>query len=130
MNSKLIYLALVTSVLAASCAGSQQAKLYSMKDGSASALVVDSPGASAGSVSGKLASGATCHGSFSTLDPANAQRLSSAEVLFTENAVASVAVLSCDSGTVLRCTMARRGGEAFSYGECKDQGGAEYSMVF
>ena len=128
--TSLVPLALLASVLSAGCAGSQQAKLYNMKDGSASALVVDSPGASAGSVSGKLASGASCHGSFSTLDPANAQKLSSAEVLFTENAVASVAVLSCDSGTVLRCTLARRGGEAFSYGECRDQGGAEYSMVF
>jgi len=130
MNPKVLYLALIGSVLLGGCACAQQAKLYNMKDGSASALVVDNPGASAGAVSGKLASGAACHGSFSTLDSANAQKLSSAEVIFTEGAVASVAVLSCDSGTVLRCTMARRGGESFSYGECHDQGGAEYSMVF
>src|ERR1700730_4250993 len=107
MNSKVLSLALSGGVLLGGCAGAQQAKLYNMKDGSASALVVDSPGASAGAVSGKLASGAACHGSFSTIDAVNAQRLSSAEVMFTEGAVASVAVLSCDSGTVLRCTMAR-----------------------
>jgi hypothetical protein len=130
MNPKVLSLVLIGSVWLGGCACSQQAKLYNMQNGSASALVVDSPGASAGAVSGKLASGAACHGSFSTLDAANAQKLSSADVLFTDGAVASVAVLSCDSGTVLRCTMARRGGESFSYGECRDQGGAEYSVVF
>ena len=130
MNLKLSYLTVTGSLLLGGCAGSQQAQLYSMKDGSASALVVDSPGASAGAVTGKLANGANCHGSFSTLDPANAQKLASSPVVFTTNAEASVAVLSCDSGTVLRCTLARRTGETFSYGECHDQGGAEYSMVF
>ena len=118
------------SLLMAGCMSPQQTRLYNMKDGSTSELVVDTPSASAGSVSGKLSTGAACHGSFSTLDPANAQRLSSAEVMFTDNAVASVAVLSCDSGTVLRCTLARRSGEGFSYGQCRDQLGGEYSMVF
>ena len=130
MNQKLVYLTIIGSLLLGGCVGSQRAQMYSMKDGSASTLVVDSPGASAGSVSGKLASGATCHGSFSTLDPANAKKLAGPDMIFTENASASVAVLSCDSGMVLRCTLARRTGESFSYGECRDQGGAEYSMVF
>ena len=130
MNPRFIYLAAIGSLLLGGCVGSQQAQMYSMKDGSAATLVLDSPEASAGSVSGKLATGASCHGSFSTLDPVNAKKLASPEMVFTENASASVAVLSCDSGTVLRCTLARRTGESFSYGECRDQGGAEYSMVF
>jgi hypothetical protein len=130
MTRKYLYLSIVGCALLGGCMSPQQAKMYSMKDGSTAALVVDNPSGSAGSVSGKLASGAACHGSFSTLDPESAQKLSSAEVVFTENAVASVAVLSCDSGTVLRCTMARRSGEGFAYGQCHDQGGAEYSMVF
>ncbi|HET7540932.1 MAG TPA: hypothetical protein VFK05_13710 [Polyangiaceae bacterium] len=130
MYPKFGYVIVATSVLLSGCVGSQQAQLYSMKDGSTSTLVLDSPGASAGSVSGKLASGARCHGSFSTLDPANAKKLASPEMVFTDNASASVAVLSCESGTVLRCTLARRSGETFSYGECRDQGGTEYSMVF
>jgi hypothetical protein len=130
MNSKLGCLTLLGGLFLSGCVGSQQAHLYSMKDGSTATLVVDSPGASAGSISGKLASGASCHGSFSTLDPANAKKLASPEMVFTENASASVAVLSCDSGTVLRCSLARRTGESFSYGECRDQGGTQYSMVF
>lgn len=130
MNPKFGYLTLLGGILLSGCVGSQQAQMFSMKDGSAATLVLDHPGASAGSVSGKLASGASCRGSFSTLDPANAQKLASREIVFTESASASVAVLSCDSGTVLRCTLARRTGEAFSYGECRDQGGTEYSMVF
>ncbi|MEI9936059.1 MAG: hypothetical protein WDO69_02425 [Pseudomonadota bacterium] len=130
MNPKFAYPIMIGSLLLGGCFGSQQAQMYSMKDGSSSTLVLDSPGASAGSVSGKLASGATCHGSFSTLDPANAKKLASPEMVFTDNASASVAVLSCDSGTVLRCTLARRTGESFSYGECRDQGGTQYSMVF
>jgi hypothetical protein len=130
MNSKLGWLTLIGGLLLSGCVGSQQAQMYSMKDGSTATLVVDSPGASAGSISGKLASGASCHGSFSSLDPANAKKLASPEMMFTENASASVAVLSCDSGTVLRCSLARRTGESFSYGECRDQGGTQYSMVF
>lgn len=118
------------SALLSGCVGSQQAQMYNMKDGSTATLVVDSPGASAGSVRGKLASGASCRGSFSTLDPANAKKLAGPEMVFTENASASVAVLSCDSGAVLRCTLAKRTGESFSYGECRDQGGTQYSMVF
>jgi len=130
MYRKFGYLIVTGCVLLSGCVGSQQAQMYSMKDGSAATLVVDHPCASAGSVSGKLANGASCRGSFSTLDPANAKKLASPEMVFTENASATVAVLSCDSGTVLRCTLARRTGETFSYGECRDQGGAEYSMVF
>lgn len=130
MNHKLVYSILLGSLLLSGCLGSQQVQMYSMKDGSASALVVDNPGASAGSVTGKLANGASCHGSFSTLEPGNAKKLAGPEMMFTESASASVAVLSCDSGMVLRCTLARRTGESFSYGECRDQGGAEYSMVF
>ncbi|HYQ02193.1 MAG TPA: hypothetical protein VER96_26140 [Polyangiaceae bacterium] len=130
MTSKLGCLSVIGGLLLSGCVGSQQAQMYSMKDGSTATLVLDSPSASAGSVSGKLASGANCRGSFSTLDPANAKKLASPEMVFTENASASVAVLSCDSGTVLRCTLARRTGEAFSYGECRDQGGTQYSMVF
>jgi len=130
MNRNILLSIAIGSSLLGGCAGSQQARMYSMKDGSASTLVVDGPGASAGAVTGKLANGASCHGSFSTLDPVNAKKLASPEMLFSDNAVASVAVLSCDSGTVLRCTLARRSGESFSYGECRDQGGAEYSMVF
>ncbi len=130
MNLKLVPLAVLGSLFCGACAASQQATMYSMKDGSTAALVVDSPTSDAGSVTGKLPNGSSCHGSFSTLDPANASKLAGPEMVFTENAGASVAVMSCDSGTVLRCTLARRGGEAFSYGECRDQGGAEYSMVF
>jgi hypothetical protein len=130
MTPKILHLTVIGCLLLGGCVGSQQAKLYNMKDGSASALVLDSPASSAGSVTGKLASGASCRGSFSELDPENAKKLAGPEMVFTENASASVAVLSCDSGTVLRCTLARRTGETFSYGECRDQGGAEYSMVF
>ena len=130
MTSKLGCLSVIGGLLLSGCVGSQQAQMYSMKDGSTATLVLDSPSASAGSASGRLASGANCRGSFSTLDPANAKKLAGPEMIFTENASASVAVLSCDSGTVLRCTLARRTGETFSYGECRDQGGTQYSMVF
>jgi len=130
MKSKLASLTVLGSLLLGGCMGSQQVQMYSMKDGSTAALVVENPGASAGSMTGKLANGASCRGSFSTIDPGNARKLAGPEMMFTENASASVAVLSCDSGTVLRCTLARRTGESFSYGECRDQGGAEYSMVF
>ncbi len=130
MKLKLAPLTVLGGLLYGGCVASQQATMYSMKDGSTATIVVDSPASNAGSVTGTLPNGSACHGSFSTLDPANASKLAGTEMVFTENAGASVAIMSCDSGTVLRCTLARRSGDTFSYGECRDQGGAEYSMVF
>jgi len=130
MNPILIYSSMLGGLLAGGCAGTQQARTFNMNDGSAATLTIAGPGASAGSVTGKLASGASCHGSFSASDARSAKPLASSEMRFTESARTSVAELSCDTGAVLRCAFAGRTGESFSYGECRDQAGAAYALVF
>jgi hypothetical protein len=43
---------------------------------------------------------------------------------------ATLATLTCGRGGVLRCTMARRTGGVFSFGDCKDADGNEYKLRF
>lgn len=112
------------------CALHQTGQLYEVKTGRASEVSVDSPYASAGKLHGKLPGGATCDGAFSLVSPDNARQLTSVDVPFSDNADASVAVMQCASGDVLRCTLARRPGSGFSYGACKDGRGVEYAMMF
>jgi len=108
----------------------QTGQLYEIKTGKMSSVSVDSPYASAGKVRGQLPGGKQCDGVFSLVSSENARRMTNFEIPFSDNADATVAVLQCSSGVVLHCTMARRPGSGFSYGECKDQQGVEYAMMF
>jgi len=112
------------------CALHQSGQLYEMKSGRASAVSVDTPYATAGKVRGLLPGGAQCDGTFSLVSSENARQMTDFQVPFSDNADATVAVMQCSTGVVLRCTMARRPGSGFSYGECKDQRGVEYAMMF
>jgi hypothetical protein len=123
--------ALVAGVLGvAGCAFHQTGQLYEIKTGRTTNVSVDSPYASAGKVHGQLPGGVACDGIFSLVSPENARQMTDYQVPFSDNADASVAVMQCGSGQVLRCTMARRPGSGFSYGACKDQKGVEYAMMF
>lgn len=112
------------------CALHQSGQLYEIKTGHATNVVVDSPYASAGKVSGQLPGGAQCEGVFSLVSPENARQMTNLEVPFSDNADATVAVMHCSTGAVLECSMARRPGSGFSYGACKDQQGVQYAMMF
>jgi hypothetical protein len=125
-----IVLAASVAASISGCALHQSGQLYEVKTGRASVVSVDTPYASAGKLSGKLPGGTACDGSFSLVSTENARQLSDFDVPFSDNADATVAVLQCQSGVILRCTMARRPGSGFSYGECKDQRGLEYAMMF
>jgi hypothetical protein len=112
------------------CALHQSGQLFEMKTGRASSVSVDSPYASAGKLHGQLPNGVSCDGVFSLVSPENARQITDQAVPFSDNADASIAVMQCGSGQILRCTMARRPGSGFSYGDCKDQTGVEYAMLF
>ena len=121
----------VLSVAALSgCALHQSGQLYEVKTGHASTVSVDSPYASAGKVHGQLPDGGQCDGIFSLVSPENASQMTNFEVPFSDNADATVAVMHCNNGAVLECSMARRPGSGFSYGACKDQRGVQYAMMF
>lgn len=112
------------------CALHQTGQLYELKTGRATNVSVDSPSASGGKVRGQLPGGSKCDGSFSLVSPENARELTNFQLPFSDAAEATVALMQCSSGVVLRCTLARRPGNGFSYGECKDQRGVEYAMMF
>ena len=129
-NSMVTTLAALAAASISGCALHQTGQLYEIKTGRTANVSVDSPYASAGKVHGQLPGGVQCDGGFSLVSPENARQMTKFEVPFSDNADATVAVMQCSSGVILRCTMARRPGSGFSYGECKDQQGVEYAMMF
>lgn len=129
MSLRLLSISLVTLAFSG-CAGSQSGHLYNMKTGQESALQMDDPRSTNGHVSATLSDGVTCQGQFSELSNENARQVTTVQPKLTENSVASVAVMNCGPGRVLRCTLARRPWHEFSYGECQDQEGTAYSLVF
>jgi hypothetical protein len=118
--------------LTVGCVGTQRGQIYSMKDGRSSVVVAEHPSSSGGTLRASLPSGESCHGSFSEVDVPDAQRLGAGggTVPLSANSAASIAVMNCGPNRVLRCTLARRYSEGFSYGACKDEGGNEFSLLF
>ncbi len=117
-------------LLLVGCMGTQAGHLYDMKTGQSSTIQLEAPEYSNGKLKGTLPDGASCDGQFSEVSTQDARKITLATPMLTENSVASVAVLNCGSGKVLRCNLARRQRSEFSYGECLDQQGATYSLVF
>jgi len=114
------------------CVGTQRGQIYSMKDGRSSVVIAEHPSSSGGTLHASLPTGESCQGSFSEVDVPEVQRLGAGAgtVPLSANSAASIAVLNCGNSHVLRCTLARRYSEGFSYGACKDEGGNEFSLLF
>lgn len=124
------YLLMFGFATQAGCMAAQSGHLYNMKTGQASTLQMDAPDTSNGNIRGSLPDGTGCEGHYSELSVENARRTSAVAPTLTENSVASVAVMNCGPGRVLRCTLARRQWREFSYGECQDEQGTDYSLIF
>lgn len=116
--------------LLAGCMGTQAGHLYNMKTGQTSTIQMEASKNSNGNVKGTLPDGSACEGQFNQVSKRDAQRVSAVSPTLTGNSVASVAVMNCGPGRVLQCTLARREWQQFSYGECLDQEGTEYSLIF
>ena len=130
MNTPKVLLGTCFVFSLAGCMGTQSGHLYNMKTGQASTIQMESPETSNGKVKGTLPDGVACEGQFSEISAENARKITTVSPVLTENSVASVAVLNCGAGKVLQCTLARRQWREFSYGECQDQQGSQYSLVF
>ncbi len=128
-SRKALLLSSLVSILTG-CMASQSGHLYNMKTGQTSLLQLDAPEQSNGNVKGTLPNGASCEGQFSEISNENVRKVTSVTPMLTENSVASVAVVNCGQGKVLHCTLARRQWREFSYGECQDEQGTEYSLIF
>jgi hypothetical protein len=122
---------IVLCLLFGGCASTQSGHLYNMKTGQSSMINVEAPAfTSNGSLRGTMPDGSQCQGQFSRVSVENARKVSSVTPVLTENSWASVAVLTCGANRTLRCTIASREWSNFSYGECQDQQGTPYSLVF
>ncbi len=130
MKLSILSALIIGSAAASGCALHQTGQLYEMKTGRVTSVSVDKPYASSGKLHGQLPGGVSCEGAFSLVSSENARQMTNYEVPFSDNSDASVAIMQCVSGEILRCTMARRPGSGFSYGACKDQKGVEYAMLF
>lgn len=113
----------------AGCATRQSGRLYSMSDGRVTAIVVDDAKSPSGVVSASLPSGEACNGDFTTVGE-GARNATDVAPLIGRNSETGVVLLQCGPHGVLKCVVARRPGEGFSYGSCKDQTGVEYAMIF
>jgi hypothetical protein len=130
MDTRKILVSTSLVLLLGGCMSTQAGHLYNMKTGQASTLQLDAPAYSNGSVKGILPDGAACEGQVSQVSTENARRVSTVAPMLTENSRASVAVMNCGANRVLRCTLARRESGQFSYGECQDQQGTQFSLIF
>lgn len=117
-------------LLASGCSFTQVGRLYQISSGQSSEMQTYDPMFQRGSVLAHLPDGSSCRGGFRTIDPQKAREMTKSEILFSDNADASVAVLRCSSGAVLRCAFAGRPNSGFSYGTCRDQRDVEYAVIF
>jgi hypothetical protein len=108
----------------------QTGRLYEMQTGRASTLSVEDAEYSSGRLHGSLPDGVRCDGAFGLVTTENARELSAPDILLSDNADSSIAVLRCASGAILRCALTGRSGAGFSYGACRDQRGFEYAVLF
>ncbi len=123
-----VALAGTVALLGGGCANKQSARIYSLSSGKAATFDVDSATDNHGALRGTLPSGEQCTGDFSA-SASDETRLSATFPYPAASAEAGVVVLNCGA-QVLQCVLARRPGQGFSFGSCKDQHGAEYAMMF
>jgi len=114
---------------ATGCAASQQqARLYSMKDGRTSALTVQNVNASRALWRARCPTG-SCTG-ISPRSTRATRGLDARLSVHQRERGHQRGDAQLRLGAILKCTLARRSGEGFRYGACKDQQGAEYNMIF
>lgn len=123
-----VALAGTLALVGGGCANKQSARIYSLSSGKAASFDVDSATDNHGALRGTLPSGEKCTGDFSA-SPEGDARMSATFPYPAANAEAGVVVLNCGA-EVLQCVLARRPGQGFSFGSCKDQHGTEYAMMF
>lgn len=118
------------ALCASGCTLKQTGRLYEMRTGRASTFLVEDAEYASGKLHGTLPDGARCDGAFGEVTTDNARELAAPDILLSDNADASIAVLHCATGAILRCALTGRPGAGFSYGACRDQQGSEYAVIF
>ncbi|MBX3233585.1 MAG: hypothetical protein KIT84_11315 [Labilithrix sp.] len=106
----------------------QEGRLYRHDVAAVSRFTIENTSAASANASAELADGTRCEGRVSRTDRAdNARSVDSDSDATTD---AGVAVLVCRSNAVLRCRLVHRIAETYAFGECADQYGVRYTVVF
>ncbi len=119
----------VLATLSSSCLETaQEGRLFRQDAPAVSKLHIASAAAPSTDAFAELADGATCRGRISRTDAADMALSPDSESSATSDG--AVGVLICSSNLVLRCRLVHRHAESYAYGECADQRGVKYTVVF
>lgn len=118
------------SSLALGCSVPQRGELTARSEGTSGTVEVDEPVLLEGPLRAELPSGDRCNGTFTQVNVADLEGLGAPPLPIRNSDAATVATLNCGRGGTLRCTLSRKEGGVFGFGECKDAEGNEYKLRF
>lgn len=107
---------------------SQEGRLFRHDVAAESRFHIANASAASTDAFAELADGTTCKGRISRTDAAD--NALSPESESNANSDGGVGALVCSSKAVLRCRLIHRRAESYAYGECTDQNGVKYTVVF
>jgi hypothetical protein len=110
------------------CVTQQEGQLYRQDAPGVSRIHVANASAESTEVFAELSDGTTCNGRIARTDSADSSFAPESEISATSDG--AIGVLVCRSKAVLRCRLVHRMATSYAYGECVDQHGAKYTVVF
>lgn len=110
------------------CAVPQEGRLYRTDVVAVSRFRIANASALSTDAYAELSDGTACEGRVSRTDLADNAISPESESNATTDR--SIAVLICRSRTVLRCKLVHRIADAYAFGECADQDGVKYTVIF
>ena len=106
----------------------QEGRLFRHDVAAVSRFRIANASAQSTDVTADLVDGTSCKGRVSRTDNADHSVSPEAESMGCTDG--GVGVLVCASNAVLRCRLVHRQAESYAYGECIDQSGVKYMVVF
>ena len=124
-----ITLNLLALMTTSACIGpAQDGRLYRRDQPAVSRFHVASSTADSTEIEADLSDGTRCQGRLSRTDAADESVSPDSDVSATTNG--GIGVLICRSNAVIRCRFVHRVGMGYAYGECVDQTGIKYTVLF
>jgi hypothetical protein len=118
---------LLATPLALGCAMPQEGRLYQLDSGLVSRFRIVNTWSPSSEVEAELTDGSSCRGRVARTGPG-------APILDPATAVPEtdrgLAILVCRSSTVLKCHLLHHIDGNYSFGECVDQRGVKYAVLF
>jgi len=121
-------LVILSAATAACATPAQEGRLFRQDIAAVSRFHVADASAQSTDVFAELSGGTTCRGRISRTDAVDMSVGPAEDRTVTSDG--GVGVLVCSSNTVLRCRLVHRYANSYAYGECTDQSGVKYTVVF